>query len=45
MKKIILSLLLVSSAAHANDEIKVQGDLMIHPDQISKFFDIATANA
>ncbi len=34
---------LTTFKAHSANELKVQGDLMIHPDQISKFFDIASA--
>ncbi len=37
---VILALALPNLSSAAND-LKVQGDLMIHPDQIAKFFDIA----
>lgn len=30
--------------AHADSELKIQSDLMIHPDQLASFFDIATGN-
>lgn len=44
MKRYILGLtVFVSGFAHAASELKVQGDLMVHPDQVAKFFDIASA--
>jgi len=41
---LVLSLMIITSNAHAKSELKIQGDLMIHPAQIAKFFEIATGH-